>query len=144
MSKEKAMAQLSAAMSMDSPEDIKIFVRSAISQLSTEPEPEDGLKLAAEMIRGSLETLEKNLLDYADSPEERAMKLAICESCLGTIKEYASVGLKGRTQGSLEVAEAIKKAQTNRSLQEFAEVQEMKAFMKDHDAAMEVKIGGEN
>jgi hypothetical protein len=136
MSKEKAMSYLSTAMSMKCPEDIKTFVSCAISQLRTEAEPEEAVEMAASMIKGNLELLEKNLLDYADTPEERAMKLSICESCLGSIKEYASIGLKGRTQGSLNVAEAIHKAQINRQLQEFSEVQEAKAQIET--------IGGEN
>lgn len=124
------MAYMSTAMSMNSPEDIKAFVSCAISQLRTEAEPEDALGLAASMIKENLDILEKNLLDYADTPEERAMKLSICESCLGSIKEYASFGLKGRSQGSLNVAEAIQKAQLNRSLQEFEEVQEAKSMIR--------------
>jgi len=144
MSKEKALSKLSTAMTMSSPEDIKTYVQSAIIQLRTEADPVDALGMAVSMIEGNLETLKKNLLDWADTPEERAMKLSVCESALGTIKEYASMGLKGRSQGSLDVAEAIKKAQTNRSLNEFAEVQEIKQFLKEHDATMEVKIGGDN
>ena len=134
MSKEKAMSYLSTAMSMHSPEDIKAFVSSAISQLRTEAEPEEAVEMAASMIKENLEILEKNLLDYADSPEERAMKLSICESCLGSIKEFAGIGLKGRTQGSLNVAEAIQKAQVNRHLQEFSEIrEETKALIKAGD-----------
>jgi hypothetical protein len=155
MSKEKALAELNTAMNMNSPENIHKFVWYAIRQLRTEPEPEDALKLAALMIRDNMETLEKNLLDYADSPEERAMKLAVCESCLYTIKEYASTGLKGRAQGSLNVAEAIQKAQVNSTLNEYAEVQEMKMLLKENDAQMMIEtttteriprklMGGEN
>lgn len=135
MSKEKAMSYLSTAMSMTSPEDIRTLVSCAISQLRTEAEPEEAVEMAASMIKGNLELLEKNLLDYADSPEERAMKLSVCESCLSSIKEYAGIGLKGRTQGSFNVAEAIQKAQLNRNLQEFAEVQEAKATIQ--------KLGGD-
>lgn len=144
MSKEKAMSKLSTAMCMDSPEDIKTFVQGAIIQLRTEQEPEEALGEAAAMIEENLVILKKNLLDYADTPEERAMKLSVCESALGTIKEYASIGLKGRAQGSLNVAEAIQKAQMNRSLNEFTEVQEMKQFLEGNDATMEVKVGGDN
>ncbi len=140
MSKEKALSKLSTAMSMSSPEDIKTFVQGAIIQLRTEAEPVDGLKLVVSMIEGNLELLKKNLLDWADTSEERAMKLAICESSLETIKEYASTGLKARGQGSLDVAEAIKKAQQNRSLTDFAEVQEMKQLLKENGATMQVKL----
>lgn len=142
MSKEKALSKLSTAMSMSSPEDIKTFVQGAIIQLRTEEAPEEALGEAATMIEENLMILKKNLLDYADTPEERAMKLSVCESCLFTIKEYASAGLKGRTQGSLDVAESIQKAQMNRSLTEFSEaVQEMKQVLQEHGATMKIETG---
>jgi hypothetical protein len=140
MSKEKALSKLSTAMSMASPEDIKTFVQGAIIQLRTEEVPEEALSGAAIMIAENLEIMKKNLLDYADTPVERAMKLSVCESCLFTIKEYASAGLKGRVQGSLNVAEEIHKAQMNRSLTEFSEVQEMRQVLKEHGATMKVEL----
>ncbi len=121
MSKERAIALLGTAKTMQSPEDMRSLIAKALLFLRTEPDIVPGLEIAEEMIAEAHAKLKANLPDWADDPSERAEKIAICESALLQIKEYASEGLKARAQGSLDVAEELIKGKLNRSLQEFSE-----------------------
>jgi hypothetical protein len=122
MSKERAIALLGTAKNLLSPEDMRRFIDSALVQLRTDVEPIEALEMARDMIEEALLQLGKNLPDERrDSPEDLAEKMAICESALLQIKEYAAMGLKARAQGSLDVAEDLLRGQVNRSLQEFSE-----------------------
>lgn len=121
MSKERAIALLGTAKTMQSPEDMRSLIAKALLFLRTEPDIVPGLEIAEEMIAEAHTKLKANLPDWADDPSERAEKIAICESALLQIKEYASEGLKARVQGSLDVAEELMKGKLNRSLQEFSE-----------------------
>jgi len=121
MSKEKAIALLGTAAGLHDPIDIKALIHAARRQLMTEAEPVEGLELAHSMIAEAAATLKRNLPDWSDTPQEKAEKFVICESCLAQIKEFAGNGLKARGQGSLEVAEDLLKGQVNHNLQEFSE-----------------------
>lgn len=120
MSKERAISLLGTAKTMDSPVDMRSMIDKALRFLQTEPDPIPGLELARDMIHEGLQKLHANMPDWADTPQEKAEKFAICEAALGQIKEYASIGLKARTQGTLDTAEDLLKGQANHCLQEFA------------------------
>jgi len=121
MSRERAIALLGTARNMMSPEDMRRFIDSALVQLRTDVEPIEAMEMARDMIEGSLMKLSKNLPDdRRDSPVELAEKFTICEAALLQIKEYAAMGLKARTQGSMDVAEVLCEGQVNHSLQDFS------------------------
>ncbi len=119
MSKERAIALLGTAKTMESPEDMRSLIAKALLFLRTEPDIVPGLEIAEEMIAEAHARLKTNLPDWADEPSERAEKITICESTLLQIKEYAAEGLKARAQGSLDVAEELMKGRLNHSLQDY-------------------------
>ena len=122
MSKERAIALLGTAKNLLSPEDMRRFIDSALVQLRTDVEPIEAMEIARDMIEGSLMKLSKNLPDdRRDSPEELAEKFTICEAALLQIKEYAAMGLKARTQGSMDVAEVLCEGQVNHSLDDYSD-----------------------
>jgi len=121
MSKERAIALLGTAKTMQSPEDMRSLINKALLFLNTEVDLVPGVELARDMIHEGLQQLDRNMPDYADTPIERAEKIHICESALLQIKEYAAMGLKARTQGSLEVAEDLLKGQANHSLEDYSD-----------------------
>lgn len=130
MSKERAIALLGTAKQMESPEDIRSLIERALRLLETDGEPIQMLEISRDMIYTGLQKLHKNMPDWVDTPQEKAEKFAICESALGQIKEYASVGLKARTQGSLNTAEDLLKGHAQHNLQEFS------------DAEVEISVNG--
>ncbi len=130
MGKERAIALLGTAKTMESPEDMRSLIAKALLFLRTEPDIVPGLEMAEEMIGEAHARLKANLPDWADHPTERAEKIAICESALLQIKEYAAEGLKARAQGSLDVAEELIKGRLNRSLQDY---EDTKITIDTHD-----------
>jgi len=142
--KERAISLLGTAKTMESPVDMRGLIDKALLFLRSEPDVVPGMELVGDMIGEALVKLQKNRPDYADDPDDRAEKMAICESALLQIKDYAAMGLKIRSQGSMDVAEELLRGRANRSLHEFAEVQEMKQFLKENNATAEVKLGDEN
>lgn len=120
MSKEKAIALLGTAKTMQSPEDMRSLIAKALRLLDTEIDLVPGLELTRDMIYEGLQQLHRNMPDYADTPAERSEKIHICESALSQIKEYAIMGLKARAQGSLDVAEDLLKVHLNHSLGDYS------------------------
>lgn len=119
MSKERVISLLGTAKTMESPEDMRSLIAKALILLRSEPDIVPALGIVQDMIWDALQKLNKNRPRVADSPEERAEKIAICESALLQIKEYASEGLKARAQGSLDVAEELLKGRENHSLGDY-------------------------
>ncbi len=118
--KDTAIALLATAKSLWSKEDMRSLIEKACLLLRDEPDTVPGLEMAADMIGEAYARLKYNLPRYDDQPYLRAEKMAICESALLQIKEYASDGLKTRSQGSLEVAEEIVRGRLNHSIEDFS------------------------
>ena len=137
---EKAIAILSTASGLHSIEDARELIEKAEAYLRDKPDLVPALRLSTEMISEGLNRLAENAPTYADGPQVRATKIHICESALLQIVEYAKAGLAARRLGSQEVAESILAGNAQRSLNEFEEVQEMKQFLKEHGATMEVRL----
>lgn len=142
--KDRALALLTTAEMMESPEDMRRLIERAIDLMRDEPEVVAGIDLAMKMIQSASIRVLQNRPSHDDAPSVRAEKIAICESGLLQIIDYAKSGLKARTQGSLEVAESLLQQRANRTLDDFAEVKvmarDLKSFMKENDATIEVKL----
>ena len=142
--KDRALALLSTAEMMESSEDMRKLIERARDLMRDEPEVVTGIDVAMEMIQSASIRVLQNRPAHDDTPSTRAEKIAICESGLLQIIDYAKSGLKARAQGSLEVAESLLQLRQNRSLEDFAEAKAMardlKSFMKENDATMEVKL----
>lgn len=142
--KERALGILATAKNLHDPTDICNLIDKAVMHLRDEPEIVAAMELTSDMIYEALGRLSANMPKPNDTLVERSQKIHICESALLQIADYAKSGLKARQTGALENAEAVRQAQINHSLHDFADVQEMKQFLEGNDATMEVKIGGDN
>jgi len=134
MSKERAIALLGTAKMMESPEDIRSLIDKALMHLDTDLDIVSGLELARDMIWEGLKKLQENIPTWDDEPGTRAKKIHVCESALLQIKEYASIGLKARAQGSLDVAETLLQAKANHSLSDFQDTTVTLSTSDGHEA----------
>ncbi len=119
--KDRAIALLGTARSLESPNDMVNLIERAVAYLRDEPELIDGMRMVTDMIYGALGSLVKNMPGPEDTLKDRAEKIHICEASLLQIVDYAKQGLKVRQLGSMEFAEAAKQAQINHGLHEFAD-----------------------
>ena len=151
--KERAIALLGTARSLESPNDMANLIERAIIYLRDEPELVAGMQLVTDMIYAALGSLTKNMPGPDDSLKERAEKIHICEAALLQIVDYAKQGLKVRQLGSMEFAEAAKQAQINHGLHEFADTKveisvngdaPVKTTFGQFEKAVESVTGGEN
>lgn len=142
--KDRALAVLTTAESMDSIEDMRKLIDRAITLMRNEPDVVSGIDFVIEMIMSACDRIIQNKPVCGDQPSERAEKMAICESGLLQIIDYAKVGMKSRVQGSLEVAETLLQQKANRSLEDFVEAkataQKLGDFLKENGATMEVRL----
>lgn len=119
--KERAIALLGTARSLESPNDMADLIEKAIIFLRDEPELVSAMSLTCDMIYASLGQLVTNLPKPADDLDERAKKIHICEAALLQIADYAKSGLKARQLGSMECAENLKQAKINHTLDRYSE-----------------------
>jgi len=119
--KDRAIALLGTARSLESPNDMANLIERAVAYLRDEPELIDGMRMVTDMIYEALGSLIKNMPGPEDTLKDRAEKIHICEASLLQIVDYAKQGLKVRQLGSMGVAQAAKQAQINHGLHEFAD-----------------------
>lgn len=140
---EMAIAILNTASGLHSIEDARELIEKACLHLRDEPDFVPAMALTRDMIYSAVDRLATNMPSYEDEEGVRASKIHICESALLQIVEYAKAGLAARKLGSQEIAEKILAGKTQRSLEDFAEVPAMKAFLKENNATMEVRLAGD-
>ena len=151
--KERAIALLGTARSMESPDDMVKLIERAMVYLRDEPELIAGMSMVVDMIYAALGSLATNMPGPDDTLKERAEKIHICEAALLQIVDYAKQGLKVRQLGSMEFAEAAKQARINHGLHEFADTQveisvnggdPVKTTFGQFEKAVESVTGGDN
>jgi hypothetical protein len=151
--KDRAIALLCTARSMESPEDMVKLIERATDYLRDEPELIAGMQMVADMIYSALWSMGANMPGPDDTLKERAEKIHICEAALLQIGDYAKQGLKVRQLGSMEFAEAAKQARINPGLHEFADTKveisvngdtPVKTTFGQFEKAVESVTGGDN